>query len=127
MAEASWEPSRNFQSMRSWAAPRRRLGRLVFPLPWRPHGPNAGTGPGQTGTDSGGITFSNLPSECDIKIYTVSGSLVRQLHHSDLTGPVAQQVWDGNTSGGEHAASGVYLWRVESSADSKNGKLMVIR
>jgi hypothetical protein len=99
----------------------------VYPLPWRPHGPNAGNGPGQTGTDSGGVTFSNLPSECDIKIYTVSGSRVRQIHHSDLTGPVAQEVWDGNTSGGEHAASGVYLWRVESSNDSKNGKLMVIR
>ena len=99
----------------------------VYPLPWRPHGPSAGEGPGQTGTASGGITFSNLPSECDIKIYTVSGSRVRELHHSDLTGPVAQEVWDGNTSGGEHAASGVYLWRVESSNDSKNGKLMVIR
>jgi hypothetical protein len=99
----------------------------VYPLPWRPHGPEAGTGPGQTGTDSGGITFSNLPSECDITIYTVSGSRVRQFHHSDLTGPVAQEVWDGKTSGGEHAASGVYLWRVESSVDSKNGKLMVIR
>ena len=100
---------------------------LVFPLPWRPHGPKAGTGPGQTGTEAGGITFSNRPSECDIKIYTVAGSLVRQIHHSDLTGPVAQEVWDGNTSGGEHAASGVYLWRVESSSDAKNGKLMVIR
>jgi hypothetical protein len=100
---------------------------IIFPLPWRPHGPNAGTGAGQTGTEAGGITFSNLPSECDIKIYTVSGSLVRELHHSDLIGPVAQEVWNGNTSGGEHAASGVYLWRVESSIDSKNGKLMLIR
>jgi hypothetical protein len=100
---------------------------LVFPLPWRPHGPNAGNGPSQTGTEAGGITFSNLPSECDIKIYTVTGSLVREIHHSDLTGPVSQQVWDGNTSGGEHAASGVYLWRVESATDGRNGKLMVIR
>jgi flagellar hook assembly protein FlgD len=99
----------------------------VFPLPWRPHGPDAGDGPGQTGTDAGGITFSNLPSECTIKIYTVSGHLVRALSHSDLAGPVGQEKWDGNTSSGDHAASGVYLWRVESSADSKNGKLMVIR
>jgi hypothetical protein len=100
---------------------------FVFPNPWRPHGPNAGGGPGQTGTDSGGITFSNLPSECTIKIYTISGELVRQIQHSDLIGPVGQQTWDGNTSGGSHAASGVYLWRVESASDSKNGKLMVIR
>jgi hypothetical protein len=100
---------------------------FVFPVPWRPHGPNAGEGPGQTGTEGGGITFSNLPSECTIKIYTMSGSLVRTLSHSDLAGPVGQEKWDGNTSGGEHAASGVYLWRVESSADSKNGKLILIR
>jgi hypothetical protein len=100
---------------------------FVFPNPWRPHGPNTGTGAGQTGTDAGGITFSNIPSECTIKIYTISGELVRQLSHSDLTGPVGQQVWDGNTSGGDHAASGVYLWRVVSGSDSKNGKLMIIR
>jgi len=99
----------------------------VFPLPWRPHGPNAGSGPGQTGTEAEGITFSNLPSECDITIFTVSGAQVRKLHHSDLTGLVAQERWDGNTSGGQHTASGVYLWRVESSSDSKNGKLMLIR
>jgi hypothetical protein len=100
---------------------------FVFPLPWRPHGPDAGNGPGQTGTEADGIRFSNLPSECTIKIYTVSGRLVRTLSHSDLAGPIGQEKWDGNTSGGVHAASGVYLWRVESSADSKNGKLIVIR
>jgi hypothetical protein len=99
----------------------------VFPVPWRPHGPNAGTGAGETGTDTGGMTFSNLPSECSIKIYTLSGELVRQIQHSDLSGSVGQEKWDGNTSGGNHAASGVYLWRVESATDGKNGKLMVIR
>lgn len=99
----------------------------VFPDPWRPHGPNAGSGSGQTGTDSAGITFSNLPSECTIKIYTLSGKLVRELLHSDLVGPVGQEKWDGNTSSGDHAASGLYLWRVESSTDGKNGKLIIIR
>jgi len=100
---------------------------FVFPNPWRPHGHDAGTGPGQTGTDSGGIIFSNLPSECDIKIYTLSGHLVRNLYHSDLSGPIGQEKWDGNTISGDHAASGLYLWRVESSTDVKNGKLLVIR
>jgi flagellar hook capping protein FlgD len=100
---------------------------FVFPNPWRPHGPNAGTAAGQTGTDAGGITFSSIPSECTIKIYTLSGELVRNIHHSDLTGPVGQEVWDGKTSGGDRAASGVYLWRVESATDGKNGKLMIIR
>ena len=99
----------------------------VFPNPWRPHGPNQGNSAGQTGTDQGGLTFSNLPSECTIRIYTISGEKVRELHHSDLNGTLGQEKWDGNTSGGSHAASGVYLWRVESDSDSKNGKLMIIR
>jgi len=100
---------------------------FVFPIPWRPHGSGAGTGIGQTGTDSGGITFSNLPSECKITIYTLSGNRVRELHHSDLSGSIAQEKWDGNTSSGDPAASGVYLWRVESTTDGINGKLMIIR
>ena len=99
----------------------------VYPLPWRPQGPNAGVGSGQTGTQADGIHFANLPSECTIKIYTPSGRLVREIHHSDLAGTIGQEKWDGNTSSGDHAASGVYLWRVESSSDSKNGKLIVIR
>jgi len=99
----------------------------AFPVPWRPHGPNAGTGAGQTGTEADGIIFSNLPSECTINIYTISGDLVRKIQHSDTGGLIAQQKWDVKTSGGDPVASGVYLWRVESSVDGKNGKLMVIR
>jgi len=100
---------------------------FVFPDPWRPHGPDAGTGPGQTGTEAAGMTFSNLPSECTIKIYTLSGRLVRELNHSDTGGLIGQEKWDGLTSSGATAASGVYLWRVISSTDGKNGKLMIIR
>ena len=38
------------------------LDSYVFPVPWRPHGPNAGPGPGQTG-DEAGLTFTSLPPE----------------------------------------------------------------
>ena len=100
---------------------------FAFPVPWRPHGPNAGSGPGQSGTEADGITFSNIPSECTIKIYTIAGGLVCEIHHSDTGGLIAQEKWDVRTRGGEPAASGVYLWRVVSSADSRNGKLMIIR
>ncbi len=100
---------------------------FVFPVPWRPHGPNAGTGPGQSGTVGDGLTFNNLPSECSIKIYAIGGELVRELRHSDTSGSIAQEKWDATTRGGAPVASGVYLWRVESPTDSKNGKLMIIR
>jgi len=99
----------------------------VFPDPWRPHGPAAGSGSGQTGTDGGGMTFTNLPSECTLKIYTVSGRLVRTLNHSDTGGMIGQETWDGRTASGDIAANGVYLWRVQSSTGDKNGKLMIIR
>jgi len=99
----------------------------VFPNPWRPHGPDAGPGSGQTGTEAGGITFTNLPSECTISIYTVTQELVQKIHHSDATGTPKQETWDGKTTGGQTVASGVYLWRVESSVDGINGKLMIIR
>jgi hypothetical protein len=99
----------------------------VFPNPWRPHGPNAGSGSGQTGTIADGMTFAALPSECRIRIYTISGELVRELRHSDLTTGLPTEAWDGKTSGGQPVASGVYLWRVESTVDGKNGKVMVIR
>jgi hypothetical protein len=101
---------------------------FVFPTPWRPNGPNAGDGQGQTGSVAGGITFTTLPSECRIKIYTLAGELVRELVHSDVNSPEqSRERWDGKTSGGDPVASGVYLWRVESDVDTKTGKLMVIR
>jgi len=99
----------------------------VFPNPWRPHGPRAGTNPGETGTESSGISFANLPSECRIKIYTLAGELVRELVHSDLSGSFAIERWDGKNKSAEAVVSGAYFWRVESETDSKNGKLLIIR
>lgn len=92
----------------------------AFPVPFRPHGPNAGTGAGQTGTEAAGITFTNLPSEGAIEIYTVDGGLVRRLDIPANLAP-ARLSWDAK------AASGVYVWRVVSGGNSKTGRLMVIR
>jgi hypothetical protein len=99
----------------------------IFPNPWRPNGPAAGDEAGRSGSHAGGMTFSQLPSECRIRIYTLSGDLVRELKHSDLSGTLAQERWDGKNSRGDVVASGVYVWRVESAEDAKNGKLMIIR
>lgn len=100
---------------------------FAFPVPWRPHGSESGEGGGQTGTEKGGITFSNLPSECSIRIYTLSGDLVHEWRHSDVSGSMGQESWDVKTPDGSPVASGVYLWQVKSAQDHKNGKLMVIR
>lgn len=97
----------------------------AFPVPFRPNGPQAGTGSGQSGTDGGGITFMNIPQAGEIEIYTLDGRLVRKLPiPAGLTIPRLN--WDVRTAGGGRAASGVYLWRAVSGSNSKTGKLMVI-
>jgi hypothetical protein len=97
----------------------------AFPVPFRPNGPNAGLGAGQTGSEAEGITFINVPQVGDIEIYTLDGRLVRKLNiPAGLMLPKIK--WDARTAGGERAASGTYIWRVVSGSNSKSGKLMVI-
>ena len=97
----------------------------AYPVPFRPGGPEAGAGSGQTGTEAEGITFANVPQVGRIEIYTLDGGLVRKLTiPAGLTIPKLK--WDVRTAGGGRAASGVYIWRVVSGANSKTGKLMVI-
>jgi len=97
----------------------------AFPVPFRPGGPNAGSGAGQSGTEADGITFVNVPQTGDIEIFTLDGRLVKKLPvPAGLVIPKLK--WDVRTAGGSRAASGVYIWRVVSGSNSKTGKLMVI-
>jgi hypothetical protein len=98
---------------------------FAYPVPFRPNGPQAGSGAGQTGTEAGGITFTNVPQQGDIEIYTLDGRLVRKLGIPDnLMMPKLK--WDVRTASGDKAASGTYIWRVVSGGNSRTGKLMVI-
>lgn len=97
----------------------------AFPVPFRPNGPQAGFGAGETGTEAEGITFTSVPQTGNIEIYTLDGRLVRKLPiPAGLVIPKLK--WDIRTAGGERAASGVYIWRVVSGSNSKTGKLMII-
>jgi len=98
----------------------------AFPVPFRPHGPQAGSGPGQTGTLAAGITFTNLPSEGTIEIYTLAGQLAGKIEIPPNLAP-ATLAWDVRNSAGEPVASGVYLWRVVSHGNAKTDRLMIIR
>ncbi len=97
----------------------------AYPVPFRPNGPRAGSGSGQTGSEAAGITFTNVPQVGNIEIYTLDGRLVRKL--AIPAGLVLPEVkWDVRTEGGQRAASGAYIWRVVSGSNYKTGKLMVI-
>lgn len=70
------------------------------------------------------ITFTQLPSPTTIRIYTLDGELVRTLNVTDGSPTL---VWDVKNGDGEAVASGVYLYRIQSSGSEKTGKLVIIR
>lgn len=94
-------------------------GITVYPVPWVPEG-----GKVRFGNATDGITFSNLPADGEIFIYTVTGELVTSFRFND---PSLKAVWMGKSKDGRDAASGVYLWVVRSGDFTKTGKLIIIR
>ena len=87
----------------------------AYPVPWRQR-LHAGRP----------VTFTGLPRQAKIKIYTLSGELVRELDKDD---PGTTLTWDVRDGAGREAFSGVYhFWvRDPSTGESRKGKLMVIR
>ncbi len=71
------------------------------------------------------ITFTLLPTQGNIKIYTVTGELVREIGFSS---PVDGKVtWDARNTQGEDLGSDVYVYIISSGDNKKFGKLMVVR
>ena len=90
----------------------------AYPVPFRP---NAGD-VARYGSWTDLITFTSLPSYGKIRIYTITGGLVREL---DVVPP--EMKWDVRNSAGETVASGAYIWEVSSGKNRKTGKLMVVK
>jgi hypothetical protein len=118
-------PVRHFSVYTVMGAPGLASGDAhAFPVPWRPDGPASGIGPGRTGTQADGITFTNLPGLARVRVYTLSGRLVREIDHADGT---PQHAWDVRDDRGDDVASGTYLYVIEAAGARKSGKLVVIR
>jgi hypothetical protein len=79
------------------------------------------------------IEFRNLPERATIRIYTLSGDLVRTLPHGpDEVGNLSgTRVWDQKSDSGLRVAPGLYIYHVASEteglAGNLTGKLMIIR
>lgn len=76
------------------------------------------------------VRFTHLPDECDIRIFTTSGDLVKTIHHTgsraspgDLGGTAT---WDFVNESGQLIAPGVYVFHVESKVGEFVGKLVFI-
>jgi hypothetical protein len=71
------------------------------------------------------IRFVNVPSNCELRIFTPAGDLVRTLHNVNGTGVIE---WDIKNRGGEDVSSGVYVFRVKNtSGGDVYGRVIVIR
>ena len=73
------------------------------------------------------VYFNHLPTECTIRIYTMSGELVKTLYHqSDLDD--GKEFWDLTTKDNFPIAYGVYIFHVDAGElGQKIGRLGVIK
>ncbi|MFC1546849.1 S8 family serine peptidase, partial [bacterium] len=66
----------------------------IYPNPYMPH------------KHSSGITFTNLKRNGEVKIFTISGELVKKLTQDENTG---KAVWNAKNESGKNASSGIYV------------------
>ncbi|HET7225615.1 MAG TPA: hypothetical protein VFK69_07840 [Candidatus Eisenbacteria bacterium] len=71
------------------------------------------------------IHFIHLPSVAEIQIYTLSGGLVRELHHADTVRDFER--WDLKNGRGQDVASGIYMYRVTAPHLEFQNRFIVIR
>ncbi|MDH5768317.1 MAG: Ig-like domain-containing protein [Nitrospirota bacterium] len=91
----------------------------AYPVPYKPN-----DGLSTTGDETSGITFTNLSSDAEIKIYTITGELVKKLVHK--TGFV-KEWYPVENEKGEKVVSGVYIYYITNKNQHKSGKLVIIR
>lgn len=99
-------------------APADNLGEAhAFPVPFRPD-------KGHTK-----ITFTKLTDVSRIRIYTISGELVKTIEKTDITSD--EYVWTPVVNeNNEELFSGVYIYYIDKEGDKKDhrsGKLVIIR
>lgn len=75
------------------------------------------------------IWFANLPDTATIRIYSLDGDLIREIHHPDkhLTRYSSIVGWDLISRNTQAVTSGIYIWRVDSRLGSQVGKIVIIK
>ena len=73
------------------------------------------------------LDFINLPQECTIKIFTLSGYLVDEIHHTSQY-EYGTYSWDMLSKDGLEIAYGLYIYHVDApNVGEKTGKFAVIK
>ena len=73
------------------------------------------------------IDFRNLPQECTIRIFTMSGRQVKEIHHSS-TQDQSIESWNLQTDDGLDVSYGVYIYHVNAPGiGEKIGRFAIIK
>jgi hypothetical protein len=75
-------------------------------------------------TESKVIKFVNLPTDAIIRIYSLSGVLVRVLEHHSSAG--SEEIWDVRNRNNQVVGSGVYFFHIESGGARRVGRMTVV-
>ena len=72
------------------------------------------------------LMFVNLPAQCTLRIYSLSGVLIKNFNYRDQSGG-GRLAWDMTTRGNRQVASGVYFFHVSTpEGDEHVGRFTVI-
>jgi len=96
----------------------------VVPNPYNIRSRNFGNPNNASDTENNKLLFVGLPSECKIRIYTVSGDLVKVIDHDNSYG---SESWNLISDSQQYIVSGIYIASIESDLGIEQVKFVVIR
>lgn len=115
----SWLTNRNENPLQAVSAPKDNASEIkVFPNPFK-----ITSGIPTVGQENM-ISWTNLPSPCEISIFTTNGELIKKIYH---TGETGDAYWDQRTSSRLIASPGIYFWGVESDLGNTTGTLVIVK
>ena len=115
----SWLTNRNEIPLQAISLPAESaLDVVVFPNPFKRVSGIPTVGQENT------IIWTNLPTPCDLYIYTSSGEMIRHLVHENESGDA---FWDQRTDSRQITAPGIYYWAVTSKVGDAKGTLLLIK
>ncbi|MFC1566891.1 T9SS type A sorting domain-containing protein [bacterium] len=71
------------------------------------------------------VKFVQLAEKCEIKIFTISGELIKTIDHDAANSFIEK--WDLKSEKGNVVTSGIYIYCIKSDTDVKTGKLLVLQ
>lgn len=96
----------------------------VVPNPFNIRSRNYGDPNNPGDAENNKLLFVGLPGECTIRIYTVSGDLVKTIYHYNNLG---SEEWNQVTDSNQFIVSGLYIAHIESKIGNEIIKFVVIR